>query len=204
MITYCEMTRQGGGWTALLKANSINTTFAYNATLWTNTATHNESPTVRPESTGEYKLTTFRYFPTEELLIAMHDTNQTCSSAAFFSLPFSAQSMINAFQVPRRFDNEDPRPWRDLLPNIDLHTGCTQVGTSLTPALNSTYAHIRIGLISAPVQNLNCALASSFVGIGSHFTACTVKNAPTVGHSIGCLAGGTTQNTPAVGYLFAR
>ncbi len=86
----CDMTRDGGGWTLLMKA--AGTTFSYDSTHWTTSTTHN--PTDLDTDHGQ--IAKFDSFNTVDIVELMADTEH--GSRTVFAMP-TEQTALELFQA---------------------------------------------------------------------------------------------------------
>jgi hypothetical protein len=93
----CDMTTDGGGWTLALKANGANTTFAYDAALWTNTALLN--PTALDLGPTEAKFASFLNQRVTQVLVVMTAGGQTRSLVLDAAAPSLSAARVG--QLPR-------------------------------------------------------------------------------------------------------
>jgi hypothetical protein len=195
---YCEMDLLGGGWTALLKADGGQRTFAYDASMWLDETTHQINQLTSPLLSAEYKFAAFANLPLQELLVGMHGRFENYTQMKYFSYPLVASSLRDALQSsqPPRF-RPSKQPWLEIAPNSSLAAEhCLQSGLNLGV---SGFSRVRIGLVSD--DRIACTDPDSWIGLGGESKQCGAT-APSVGNARLCLANGAFN--PSVGYLFAR
>ena len=195
---YCEMDLLGGGWTALIKADGGQRTFAYDAPLWLDDTTHQINLLTSPLLSTEYKFAAFANLPLQEILIGMHGRSENYNQMKYFAYPLVASSLRDALQSsqPPRFQ-PSKHPWLEIAPNSSLAAeNCVQSGLNLGV---SGFSRVRIGLVSD--DKIACTDPDSWIGLGGESKQCGAT-APSVGNARQCLANDTF--TPSVGYVFAR
>lgn len=129
------MTTDGGGWTLAMKIDGTKTTFAYDATHWTNTTTLNPVTGLGISNT-EYKGEAYSALAYSGLLIK----TQTGATTKSITLPWSGTSLYAKIQPGTSVTETavSATQWNDLVPGGYLQT------TMMVNGYN--YKHMYIGV----------------------------------------------------------
>jgi len=194
---YCDMATAGGGWTLALKANGANTTFAYDAALWTNTALLN--PTSLDTTPTDAKFASFLNQPVTQVLVVMTAGGMSRSAV----IDASAANLAALVSGTYRATTLGRTAWLGLLPGQTIQPNCNREGFSNSFA--DPHARVRIGILGN--QENDCGSTDSWLGVGGNpFTGnpCFGTEArPSVGQMGGgtCTPGGATVTATAQVYV---
>ncbi len=200
---YCDMTTAGGGWTLALKANGANTTFLYDAPLWTN------ATLLRPTSAGfdrtEAKLPTFTKIPFQQMMVAL-ETPIGATGAPVVShleLPVAANNLQALFSGGYVATTLTKPTWKGLVANSSMQDNCNREGVNVTSVpFNAAYARVRVGILG---NNENdCGTPDSRLGLGGDVAPCGPAGTNSVGNVAGCIADNGDTNLTSFGWLFVR
>jgi len=190
---WCDMKRDGGGWTLLMKTDGNSTVFNYDAAWWTNSnAYHPEDASF---ATKEAKLASFWTLPFKELRLGMVAGGQT----RWLKLPYPASSLRSVLSNGQYKASKLGRnAWKSLLVGSSLQANCNREGFNA----NHFYARVRIGIIAN--QENDCGSPDSRLGFGGRGSACSQDNNNTCGNTATCTPDNGEKNIKAFGYIFAR
>ncbi len=191
---YCLMLTQGGGWTLLLKADGLKTTFQYDASLWTNkTPLNANSPGFNFK---EAKLQSYATVPFSEVYVMMFKYPIPSRRPPYRHVIVSkkATSMYDLLRqgTPTSFDVPlGTQAWRDVVGGGNVQTNCNREGfNSISTSRfcknapsSGSCARVRIGLIG---DNNNCDSPDSRIGVGGSGGSCNQNNSLSVGNTHQC------------------
>lgn len=191
---YCEMQRNGGGWTLALKVDGSSNQFHYGASAWTDTTTVND--TAPDFDVAEAKLASFNLLPVSEVMLGMlplgsfdaglidaGDGGIASQSWRFVTTPVTATSLQDLFAnggyVPTSIGRAG---WKQLVDDSSLQYHCNREGFNV-PNPNIPGAVIRLGIVGNNEDE--CNSPDSYIGIGRQagpLCAASVANYHTAGN----------------------
>ncbi len=158
---FCEMVADGGGWTLALKVDGSKTTFAYDASYWTN------AETLNPGSTNldavETKSMSFSTVPFRQLRLGMREGGVD----RFATIAVTHSSLRAAFSGARISTIAGRDAWLKLLGAPVLQPNCNDEGLNIRYATGIA-PRVRIGIIGN--EQADCATPDSYIGIGAEHT----------------------------------
>lgn len=204
-LAYCDLQRDGGGWTLALKAFGKRDTFAYDAPLWTDDNLLN--PTSLSESLHEAKLHPYLTLPFNELLVIFVSDEEDPAQAKGLrlALPFTVPSLQSIFErdVPIR-TRAGREAWMESAPGGSLQGSCNREGFNLNPqGVNGVnHASARIGIVAN--EQDHCLTPNSRIGIGTRGSSCNADDSVTVGTVAACTADDSDGAAPAWAFVYVR
>jgi hypothetical protein len=198
---FCEMTADGGGWTLALKVDGSKTTFAYDAAIWTNDDTLNETST--NTDLIEAKMRSFSTVPFNQLRIGMSESG----TKRFTVVDVTRASLRDAFSVGRISTTAGRDAWLKLVASPVLQANCNDEGLNIEHT-GGIAPRVRIGIIGN--EQADCATPDSYIGIGGEHTktpTCFGAGAPpVVSGNLSRMACGSDadRTTITFAYVFVR
>jgi hypothetical protein len=210
LLTYCELSDDGGGWTLAMKIDGSRQTFAYTSPLWANLDTLN--PTAVDMDREEAKLDTFRSLPFSEVRLGLAPIGATAGPTRWLVLNLAGPSLHALFTGTAAVTTSAPRTaWSALLPNADLQPLCGRQGVNVGPdqPFGNGYARARLGIVGNGQDQ--CIDVDSAIGVGLDNAVCT----PPVGTTLAaagnfccnqatCTGPGGQTNAPSFAYVMVR
>lgn len=117
---FCNMTKEGWGWTLVLKADWNNETFTYHSALWKNSDTVN--PTILSEAKTEFKSEVFSTQLLNEVLLVL-ETGNVINQLV---IPKTASSLYEVFNAEYSETNLGKQAWMDAVPWSSLQPYCNE------------------------------------------------------------------------------
>lgn len=146
----CDMTRDGGGWTLLLKATG-DATLGYNASAWTDINLLNATDlTIQP---GNAKYQSFVSLPVTTLRGEL--------DGFLYTKDFASMTAEQIFTAPADFVKSFPT-FNDGAPNWSTHPNCRIFGVN-TP---STHVRTRFGWSTNEENNCQTPTNDAAIGLG--------------------------------------
>ena len=193
-LVYCENELDGGGWTLILKQDGNSLTFAYEAALWTNQASHNAGDaTLEP---GEMKNPGYHLIPFDAVRVGMKEGGNPIRYIDFSYAADSMYSVIGDGQY--RATALGRGTWKALMQSGSLQPNCNREGFNA----NHAYARARLGIYSN--QEGDCNSPDSRIGLGTRGHACGQDDNNSCGNEATCSADAGDRHTRAYGYMFVR
>ena len=191
---YCDNELDGGGWTLILKQDGNSATFAWEAALWTNQATHD--PLNASLEPGDMKNAGYHQIAFDAVRVGMKEGGNPIRYIHFGHAADSMHAVIG--DGAYRATALGRETWRSLMQNGSLQPHCNREGFNAYHA----YARARIGIISN--QEGDCNSPDSRIGLGTRGHACGQHDANTCGNEATCSADRGDRHTRGYGYLFVR
>ena len=196
---YCEMVADGGGWTLVMKIDGTQSTFLYDAALWSNATTYQATSPDLDKT--EAKLASFSSVGFTALRVGMIDPNNNQRWIVVNDTETSLQSAVTLATMKVIDSGAAARAaWKSLLvnPAVSLQANCNQVvfNRGVWPL------RVRLGLIAN--QEGDCNTPDSFVGFGGGYTDCLGTTGPASGNVGSCSADLGDRFTTSFGYIMVR
>ncbi|MDA7494847.1 fibrinogen-like YCDxxxxGGGW domain-containing protein [Candidatus Gracilibacteria bacterium] len=189
---YCDMERDGGGWTLALKSSGSLDTFEYDSSYWENTTTYN--PNDSKYDSLEYKGPYFSELPFTEVMLEL----VTDGVSEYIVIPQISDSLYELFtngEVTTDFGREE---WLGLIDDAQLQENCNLEGFNIIGDDN-THAQVRIGIIAN--QEENCDTPDSRIGIGGFYYTDVLST----GNEAEYMASLSDERMiPSFGYIYVR
>jgi hypothetical protein len=200
--TYCEMDREGGGWTLALKADGGTDAFDYSSNRWTSDSVfHPERPGFNQQ---QAKLDSFSHVGFQEVLVGMNDDGQW--EWLSFELSKRYNSLLNAFRTNKHLSPASPPPslsdWENLVSNADMQDNCRRQGLNASEGESNDKSRARIGHIANNEDD--CEDPDSTIGIGIFGEGNSVTSKYSVGHFRSYDFDQDPVNIEAFGAVFVR
>lgn len=183
---FCNMTRDGGGWTLVLKSDGNQATFGYDAAEWGSTTPFQpEFPDLDYE---EAKLASYASVAFDELLIGLEvpisDQDMMVPTLEYLVMPIAGDSLHALIQPGTHVASNLGRDaWLGLVNGGALQPNCNLEGLNVRPSNMAGHNRVRIGIV-ANEQN-DCNSPNSRLGIGGAGDVCQTLPNPT-GNFAGC------------------
>ncbi len=205
VLGYCDMVSNGGGFTLVLKADGRQSTFVYDAALWTNASTL--SPQLSDADRNQSKSSLFSTLPFTEVLVrtefplgsgTARDLKATVGGSPNLQALFVGGTFVSA-----NFGGRSA--WKSTMgAQAALQSNCNQEGFNNNPGGNGAAHRVRIGIVG---NNENdCATPDSRIGIGGGGSTCTAPDVGlmSVGNGGGCTADGPDPFLYGFAWVFVR
>ena len=192
---FCEMATDGGGWTLALKADGRQTTFSYDAALWT------DDNLLAPDAPNvdrvEAKLRSFVELPFTAVLLFMEAPPE---SGTFHGVQLAASgdSLAAVFRegaVVRTDLGRDA--WLALMGSSSIQNNCNLEGFNI----GNDGQRVRLGILGNNEDN--CDSPDSRLGLGGAGDNCGTNPDLSVGNAARC-NGTRNRDRPAFGWLLVR
>jgi cysteine-rich repeat protein len=197
---YCEMTFDGGGWTLALKASGAQTTFMYDAPLWTSAALFQTGFTDLDRN--EAKLQTWNAIAFTDVLIGMESPiGMGPLALKYQKLPVAGASLFALMSPNLYVPTMIGRPaWKALITGSSLQANCNREGFNANPG-GGNWARMRIGIVTN--QENDCASPDSYLGIGGQGVGCGQPQ-QVVGNMASCTPDNGDKSVPGFGVVLVR
>ena len=200
---FCEMSDGTNGWTLALKVDGAQTTFAFDAALWTNDVLLN--PGSFDLTMVEAKFRSFNELPVTQVRALMLDggTSRT------ITLPVAASSLRALFSGPFVATSAGRASWLSLVADGSLQANCNAEGFNLDFSIATIGPRPRVRLGIVGNQEADCSSPDSFLGFGALIATTDlfcfggVDPKVTTGDVAGAVCGAPTDKaTKTFGMLF--
>ena len=202
---YCDTTEAGGAWTLVLKADGRQRTFAYDAELWTNSTTLNE--TSANLDRVEAKFSGFSTLPARAVRLQVVSPPE----AALPSARVLVLDALNGATLQRVFLNAafvdlasrgGESFWTALVPNSRIQDRCNRRGFNVR-SNNQGAARVRIGMIGNQDWPAECDSHDSWIGVGGTTNSCGGADTNSVGNAA-CYNGANDRDIRSFAYVWVR
>lgn len=194
---YCELEADGGGWTLALKVDGTQTTFAYDAAIWTDATLLGEaSPDL---DNTQAKLETFNAIAFTQLR-AGFEVPAGSGTRRYAVIAATGQRLRDLFAGAAVASTIGRDTWKGAIgPTGSLQPLCNAEGINQ----GNQYARVRVGIIGNNEDD--CVTPDSYIGIGAADMGQCMTAAPTAAGNVGCFGPDNGEvNIAAFGYLFVR
>lgn len=157
---YCDSDADDGGWALLLKADGRETTFRYDAEIWTNDTLLAEA--ANDPSTVEAKLPAFLSLDVQELRVVMITGAETRSLVTRMNEE-GPRPLRGWLSMAGKGTNSRAADWISLVPGAELQPNCNRNGLNVLHN-NGCCAKVRIGIVTN--NEGNCDTPDSALGVG--------------------------------------
>ncbi|MEZ4390507.1 MAG: hypothetical protein R3A48_05375 [Polyangiales bacterium] len=204
---YCDTSDSTGAWTLVLKADGRQRTFAFDVSLWTDTALLNETAVNLDRTEAKYE--GFVSMPMSAIrvqMVAPADASMSALATVQMSNLSGAtlQSVLAARNYVDLSSQVSASTWLSLAAGSSVQSNCRRRGFNARSNSGSN-ARVRIGMVgNENGGSAECASHDSWIGVGGAGSSCGTLDQNTVGNVACNNGGGGARDIRAFAWVWVR